>query len=161
MWHYSEQTAEIDPRFDLVIEMLRSGQLGNFDELVHIVNSITDGHDYYLVGPDFESYLEAQRQVDEAYKNPKKWWRMSILNSAGMGKFSSDRSIKDYAEKVWKLKSLARPGPVTVQVDKLSTAGLLPHFTHLNAVSASPSDVALERLSPLHSETIRSFSPQI
>lgn len=160
---YEKQAGLVDHRFDEVINMLRTGVFGNFDELPHLINSVTESRDYYLVSVDFASYLDAQAEVDEAYKDKRRWARMSILNTAGMAKFSSDRSIRDYAAKVWNVHSSPRPGPVTIQVDKLSHAGLLPGG-HLEltaaAVSVSPSDVALERLSPLHSETIRHFSPK-
>jgi len=53
IFFFSERTAEIDPRFLSVIEMLRTGQFGNFEELENLINSVTDGRDYYLLGYDF------------------------------------------------------------------------------------------------------------
>lgn len=65
--------------------------------------SLLDGGDPYFVLADFESYSEAHKKLDAAYKNPKKWAEMAILNTARMGKFTSDRSVKDYVERIWKL----------------------------------------------------------
>ena len=53
---------------------------------------------------DFASYVEAQKKVNEAYKDEEKWAKMAILNVAHSGKFSSDRTIKEYADEIWNLK---------------------------------------------------------
>jgi len=60
--------------------------------------------DEYFVLKDFEAYAEAQEQVDRAYKDKKKWARMALLNTAKSGKFSSDRTIKEYADEIWDIK---------------------------------------------------------
>jgi starch phosphorylase len=57
--------------------------------------------DRYLLCADFASYLECQRRVEEVYARPDEWWRRSILNVAGMGKFSADRTTREYAEEIW------------------------------------------------------------
>ncbi|MFO1073313.1 MAG: glycogen/starch/alpha-glucan phosphorylase [Geminicoccaceae bacterium] len=57
--------------------------------------------DHFLVTADFDSYSETQRQVERAYADPKSWWRKAILNTAHMGWFSSDRTVRDYAHQVW------------------------------------------------------------
>ncbi len=63
-------------------------------------------YDEYLIAADFESYLAAQNKVDETFRNQEKWTKMSILNTARCGKFSSDRSIAEYASKIWDAESL-------------------------------------------------------
>jgi glycogen phosphorylase len=59
--------------------------------------------DPFLCLPDFKSYSDAQMQVDAAFRDKTKWARMAILNTARMGKFSSDRTIAEYAKDIWKL----------------------------------------------------------
>jgi len=62
--------------------------------------------DEYLLLADYPSYIECQDRVSEAFRNGKKWTEMSILNVARMGRFSSDRSIREYSERIWKVKQL-------------------------------------------------------
>jgi starch phosphorylase len=59
---------------------------------------------------DFDDYLRAQAEVDQAWGDRQRWNRMSLLNAARTGFFSSDRSIREYAERIWK----AEPYPVTI-----------------------------------------------
>ena len=74
-------------------------------------DAVCGGADYYLLANDFESYLDAQRRVDEAYADQRRWNKMSILSVAGSGKFSSDRTIREYAEDIWDVQSCRRPMP--------------------------------------------------
>lgn len=69
-----------------------------------IVDSLLRNNDYYLLFADFASYMEMQDKVSETYKHPEIWYKKAILNVARMGKFSSDRSIQEYAENIWKIK---------------------------------------------------------
>ena len=62
--------------------------------------------DQYFILKDFESYAEAQRKVDEAYRNEKEWARKAMLNTACSGKFTSDRTIEQYAKELWHLKKV-------------------------------------------------------
>jgi len=55
---------------------------------------------------DFEDYVECQDKVAETYRDKDKWTRMSIMNVAGMGKFSSDRTIREYCREIWNAKPL-------------------------------------------------------
>jgi glycogen phosphorylase len=59
--------------------------------------------DPFLVLADYQSYIDCQNRVSEAFQDPRKWARMAILNIARMGKFSSDRAIREYYEKIWRL----------------------------------------------------------
>jgi glycogen phosphorylase len=76
-------------------------------------------YDPYMLFADYQSYVDCQDQVGDAYKERERWIRMSILNTARMGKFSSDRAIREYAENVWhanpvkvELKDYVRGDPV-------------------------------------------------
>tara|TARA_R110000772_G_scaffold87960_13_gene183056 strand:+ start:1427 stop:3922 length:2496 start_codon:yes stop_codon:yes gene_type:complete len=71
--------------------------------LSSLKRSMLEGGDPYKVLADFVSYSDAQALADKAYKDSAKWAKMAILNTARMGKFTSDRSIKDYVERIWKL----------------------------------------------------------
>ncbi len=65
------------------------------------------GEDYFMVLADFAAYAEAQQRVEQAYLEPEAWWRRALLNTAKVGWFSSDRTIRDYASEIWG----ALPGP--------------------------------------------------
>lgn len=80
---------------------------GNFEEFRDIYNSLLDGQggrpDMYFILKDFRSYAEDQERVEAAYKDEKKWARSAMLNTAKSGKFSSDRTIEEYAKEIWHL----------------------------------------------------------
>ena len=71
--------------------------------------SLLEGGDPYMVLADFRAYSDCQARVDLAYRNREQWARMAILNTARVGKFSSDRTVREYAEQIWKLPSVVVP----------------------------------------------------
>ena len=73
------------------------------------MNSLLAGDEYMLLA-DYQSYIDCQDQVDEAFKDQDRWTRMSILNVARMGKFSSDRVIREYCKEIWN----AKPVPISL-----------------------------------------------
>lgn len=74
--------------------------------LSSIKRSLLDGGDPFLVLADFASYVKAHERAQELYKDERAWARAAIINSASMGKFSSDRSIQDYVDQVWNIKAI-------------------------------------------------------
>jgi starch phosphorylase len=85
------------------IDSLRDGSFsrGDKDLFRPLVDSLLDQHDPYLLLLDFESYLACQDRVNTTFLDPVAWHRMSVLNVARMGKFSTDRTIKQYAREIW------------------------------------------------------------
>jgi starch phosphorylase len=84
------------------IDMIANGSFSPGDP--HLFRSIIDtllGVDNYLLLADYAAYIDCQEQVDRLYLQPYEWARTSILNTAGMGKFSSDRTIAEYASQIW------------------------------------------------------------
>ncbi len=93
------------PHLSAVMKLLESGHFNLFEPGIFdsITESIRSPQDTWLTAYDFDSYYEAQRQVDALFKNQKQWINKSILNTAGSGVFSSDRTIKQYRDEIWKL----------------------------------------------------------
>lgn len=79
------------------------GELGAFGSLHH---SLLAGGDPFLLLADYRSYCTAQASADQAYRDPAQWARRAILNTARLGKFSSDRTIREYANDIWHLPSV-------------------------------------------------------
>ena len=81
------------------------------------MNSLT-GHDPFFVMADFEDYLNKQDEVSKLWNNKKVWNKMSLLNISRSGYFSSDRSIKEYCESIWKVDPM--PVEITCDVEELT-----------------------------------------
>jgi starch phosphorylase len=88
-----------------VMHLLESGHFNLFEPGIFdsIINTIRDPHDMWLTAYDFDSYFAAQRSVDKTYKDSALWTQMSILNTAASGVFSSDHTIRQYRDEIWKL----------------------------------------------------------
>ena len=95
-----------------VINMINDGYFskGNPDLFKPIVNSLLN-NDHYMVMADYESFVKCQEKVSSTYLNKEEWTKMSILNVANMGKFSTDRTIQEYSDDIWGLK------PVPTEID--------------------------------------------
>lgn len=95
-----------DERLLLAMKQIGDGKYCGQDTSVPILDSLKPYNDYYLVAPDFASYMEAHERVDKAFKNKTEWVKTTILSVARMGKFSSDRTIKEYADEIWNIKPI-------------------------------------------------------
>ncbi|WP_342641209.1 glycogen/starch/alpha-glucan phosphorylase [Rhodoligotrophos ferricapiens] len=90
-----------------VIDQLGAGQFSSDPaRFWPIVDSLLDGNDHFRLLADFDSYWQAQRRVDAAWRDQASWMRKSVRNIAGAGRFSSDRSISDYASRIWNAQYL-------------------------------------------------------
>ena len=104
---------ETDPELREVLDMI-NGDFFNRDEphiFSQLFNGLVDYGDNYMLLADYRSYIEMQDRVEAVYRDKAAWTRMSILNTARSGQFSSDRTIREYAEEIWHIK------PVKVEKD--------------------------------------------
>jgi glycogen phosphorylase len=99
-----------NPRLKAALDAIGDGTFskGDRDLFRPLLDSLLN-HDPYLVLADYQSYVDCQDQVSLAYRDQEHWTKMSILNVAKMGKFSSDRAIREYCEKVWGTKPVTVP----------------------------------------------------
>jgi glycogen phosphorylase len=98
---------EANPALREALDLIASGFFSNGDrELFRpLVESLLNQDDYMLLA-DYQSYVDCQQRVSEAYRDQKNWTRMSILNSARVGRFSSDRSIREYCRDIWNVSPI-------------------------------------------------------
>jgi starch phosphorylase len=101
-----------DSELAAVLDLIASGHFSGGDRSLFdpVVNNLLR-HDEYMLLADYRSYVDCQEQVSAAYARPEHWTRMSILNVARMGRFSSDRAIREYCDEIW------RVSPVPVNHD--------------------------------------------
>ena len=90
---------EGDADLSRVIQLLESGHFNRFDPLIR---SIREPADPWMTAADFHSFVDAQERAAEAYTDDGHWARMSVLNTASSGRFSTDRTIRDYDADIWK-----------------------------------------------------------
>jgi starch phosphorylase len=97
----------INPRLKGVLDMIAEGHFSQGDsELFRpLVNGLIH-HDPYMLLEDFDDYIDCHRRVDAAFRDPAHWTRMSILNVARSGPFSSDRTIAEYAREIWRVNAV-------------------------------------------------------
>ncbi len=96
-----------DPRLKTILEQLVNGffRVGHV-EFMSIYNALLMHNDEYFVLKDFDDYIKAHQRVDQLYRQPAKWQQMSINNIAHSGRFSSDRTIEEYASGIWGAQSI-------------------------------------------------------
>ncbi|MEM1073594.1 MAG: glycogen/starch/alpha-glucan phosphorylase [Pseudomonadota bacterium] len=104
---YARRAIQASPRLVQVLDQIRSGVFSSKDTSRYA--GLVDGlynHDYFLVSCDFDAYFATQRTVDASFRRGSEWMRMAALNTARVGWFSSDRTIRGYAQDIWKAESL-------------------------------------------------------
>jgi len=99
----AREVAAADPEISAALDMVKANvfsvlEPGLFDP---ILRSLLDYNDYYMLLADLRSYIEAQERVDAAYRDKSRWNRMSLVNIARSGRFSSDRAVMEYARDIW------------------------------------------------------------
>jgi len=109
-----------NPELQEVLQLIRSGMFSKGDPGLFqpLLDSLQHQDPYYTCA-DFASYLACQQQVSNVFQDEDQWTRMSILNTARMGRFSSDRSIQEYSDDIWKLS------PVPIQLEGNDGLGFL------------------------------------
>ncbi len=101
-YEYYNNNQEIKEAIDLIFSgHFNINEPGIFEPIREV---IFENGDFYLHMADLGSYIEAQKKVDEAYRDQSRWAKMAIMNIANSGKFSSDRTISQYAEEIWNVK---------------------------------------------------------
>ncbi len=99
---------DADEDFSRVMHLLDSGHFSRFEPgvLDPVIQSIREPADQWMTAADFRSFVDAQYAVDATYQDTEKWTRMSILNTAASGQFSTDRTMRDYNEDIWHLEPI-------------------------------------------------------
>ena len=97
-----------DPDFSRVLDLLQSGHFNRFEPGIFdsLIQSMLEPADPWMTAADFRSYVDAQQRVGEAFTDTDYWTRMSILNTASSGRFSTDRTMCEYNEDIWHLEPL-------------------------------------------------------
>jgi starch phosphorylase len=98
-----------DVDFKRVMHLLDSGHFNHFEPGIFdsIIQSIREPADQWMTAADFRSFVDAQNSAGQAYLDTPRWTRMSILNAANSGRFSTDRTMRDYNEDIWHLQPIA------------------------------------------------------
>jgi starch phosphorylase len=108
--HYNPNLLiEADADLKRVLNLLESGHFNHFEPGLFepIIHAIRSPDDPWLVAADFRAFVDAQEQVATAYRDRGSWTRMSIINTAASGKFSTDRTMAEYNKEIWKLTPIA------------------------------------------------------
>jgi starch phosphorylase len=108
--HYDPQAIiDGDTDFTRVMHLLESGHFNHFEPGIFdsIIQSIREPADQWMTAADFRSFVDAQNAAGQAYLDSPRWTRMSILNTANSGRFSTDRTMRDYNEDIWHLQPIA------------------------------------------------------
>lgn len=99
---------ENDKDLKRVVTLLEAGHFNQFEPgcFDDVIAAFTNPHDPWMTAADFRSYVDAQQRAAEAYQDKQLWTAMSIINSANSGKFSTDRTMEEYNNEIWKLEKI-------------------------------------------------------
>ena len=115
----------VGSRLKECFDCIYNNRFGNTQFMHDYLNGMINGGDYYLVCHDFYDYLEAQEKIDKDYQDKDSWDRKCVENICHMGFFSSDRSIRDYANDIWNVVAMEVPKPsLTKKEHLISTSNL-------------------------------------
>ena len=141
--YHPMEFVEQNEELQAVIQLIRDGFFSRGDSAAIPAAASTTCmyHDPYFVFADYQSYADCQALVDQTYRDKEGWTRMSILNSARSGKFSSDRTIREYCDEIWKAKAV----PVQLLSQEEVKAGLPPVGLHCRRESlpTSPRGISI------------------
>lgn len=99
-----------DPRLQKIIDQITNGYYGvNSSEFSMILDDLFNKNDEFFVLKDFDAYVKAQEKIDRLYRDQEKWQQMCLINIANSGIFSSDNTIRRYADEIWNIKSCDIP----------------------------------------------------
>jgi starch phosphorylase len=114
---------EGNPELRAALDSISSGEFSPTEPNLYgsLIHSLLHQDEYCLLA-DYQAYVECQDQVSQAYQDPEKWAKMSILNAARSGMFSSDRTIREYCDEIWN----AKPCKVEIEGYTQDNAGLRP-----------------------------------
>ncbi len=103
-WYFYDHNPELKQALD----MINSGYFSpdDHDRFKSVFNALTYHGDHYMLLADYASYIDAQQQVEALYRDQEAWMRKAILNVAHMGKFSSDRTIREYSQQIWNARTV-------------------------------------------------------
>lgn len=106
-----QRIVDADADLGRVLQLLRSGHFNQFELRIFddLIAGMLSPHDPWMTVADFRSYVDAQARAAQVYSDPAQWTRMSILNTAASGKFSTDRTMLEYNEEIWKMEPVATP----------------------------------------------------
>ncbi|MEW8084758.1 MAG: glycogen/starch/alpha-glucan phosphorylase [Candidatus Thiodiazotropha endolucinida] len=113
--HYMpNRNIDQDSDFKRVMQLLESGYFNQFEPGIFdpVIESIRNPYDPWMTAADFRSYIDAQEKAAKAYLDQRQWIRMSIVNSAKSGRFSTDRTIQEYNRDIWRLNQTSIPSVI-------------------------------------------------
>jgi starch phosphorylase len=100
-----------EPELRQALDMIRDGYFSPEERSRYeaVFETLTHHGDHYMLLADYAEYVACQERAAQLYRDPRAWMTKAILNVAGMGRFSTDRTIREYAESIWNVKPSPRP----------------------------------------------------